>query len=280
MMGQMYGGTLRTWLSIFRIRMMEGFQYRIAALSGATVGTFWGLIEITVLSVFYHHSASPHAGIAAGLSLPQVVTYVWLAQVLFTMQFHGVDGEIGKKIISGDIGVELCRPMHLYSHWFAKTAAGKVAPSFMRGIPILLISLLMPVSYRLIPPASFAGLMCTVLTGISAFILCSAYGMLATSMRMNIPWGDGPIYMMVVLAGVLSGAYLPLRLWPDWMQTFLRYQPFAGYLDYPIQFYLGTMAPREVGWALMMQSLWALTFILLGKWVMDRQLRTVIVQGG
>ena len=37
--------TFKVGLSLFRIRAAEGLQYRLAALSGATVSTFWALIE-------------------------------------------------------------------------------------------------------------------------------------------------------------------------------------------------------------------------------------------
>lgn len=39
--------------SIFRIRFLQGVQYRISALSGAAVSIFWALIEITVTRIFF-----------------------------------------------------------------------------------------------------------------------------------------------------------------------------------------------------------------------------------
>ena len=47
--------TLKAGLSLFRIRAIEGLQYRLAALSGATVSTFWALIEVVILIVFFKY---------------------------------------------------------------------------------------------------------------------------------------------------------------------------------------------------------------------------------
>lgn len=259
---------------------MEGLQYRLAALSGATIGIFYGLINITVLTIFYTRSDNPQAGIAAGLTLADAVSYVWLAQFLVYMQFFAIDSELGQKIVNGDIGLELCRPMDLYGHWFAKSAASKVAPMILRSIPVVIVSVCLPMAYRLMPPASVWGLICMVISAASGFFLCVSYGMLMTAMRINVPWGDGPMYVMALVGNLMSGLYLPLRLWPDALQTFLRYQPFAGYLDLPVQFYIGTIDPTHLSEVLLIQWTWTAFFILLGRWIMKRQLRKIIVQGG
>lgn len=44
---------VKACFSIFRIRFLQGVQYRISALSGAAVSIFWALIEITVTRIFF-----------------------------------------------------------------------------------------------------------------------------------------------------------------------------------------------------------------------------------
>ena len=270
----------RAYLSIFRMKTAEGFQYRIAAAAGASISIFWVYIEIIVYSVFYHHADNPSAGILAGLTLKQLITYLWLSQFLFLMQPMNMDSDILGRIQNGDVSLELCRPLDLYHHWFAKVAAGRLVPLFWRGSIILMVSLLMPGPYRPGPPASLPGLLCSLLSVFSAFLLCSAYATLACVIRLSIKWGDGPIYMLLLLGGVLSGSYLPLQLWPDMLQTFLLLQPFAGYLDIPLRFYLGTLAPEHLIWTLSLQLSWTALFILTGKVLMKKKINRLIIQGG
>lgn len=271
---------VKACLSIFRIKTAEGFQYRIAGLAGASTNIFWGLIEITVYTIFYTYADNKEAGVIAGLSLKQVVSYVWLTQVLFLMQPMSIDGEILGKITSGDVGIEMCRPIDLYFHWSAKTAASKLTPFFWRGSITLLAGMLMPLTYRLSPPASLPGLICMLISIVSAFLLCTAFGMLTCAVRLSITWGDGPTYIIMLVGGVLSGAYLPLQLWPEFMQGFLLIQPFAGYLDIPLRLYLGTMPPGDAVWAIGLQITWTIVFTVIGKTLMSRRLKSIIVQGG
>ncbi len=272
--------TTKAYLSIFRIKTAEGFQYRLAAFAGASISIFWVYIEIIVCSVFYHYSNRPLAGITAGLPLPELVTYIWLAQIMFLMQPLSIDSDILGKIQSGDVSLELCRPLDLYQHWFAKVAAGRLVPLFWRGSIILIVSLLIPAPYGLMLPDSLTALLCTILSTFSAFLLCSAYGTLVCVIRLSVPWGDGPTYMIMLIGSVLSGSYLPLQLWPDFLQPFLLLQPFAGYLDIPLRFYLGALSPDNILWAVGLQLAWSLVFILLGKLLITKKINRLIVQGG
>ena len=275
-----YNSSFKAYFSLFRIKAVEGFAYRLAALSGATISIFWVLIEILVYTVFYHHSDHPTAGLLAGLSLPQVTTYVWLAQIMFLMQPMSVDNEILSKIQSGDVALELCRPLDLYYHWLAKNIAGRLAPLTLRGSILLFAGILAPSPYKISPPASITALLCYLLSLISALLLCSVYVNLICVLRLSINWGDGPTYILLLIGGVLSGTYLPLQLWPDFLQRFLLFQPFAGYLDIPLRFYLGTLPPDSLPWAIGLQIAWILIFLLLGKWLMYQRLRKIILQGG
>ena len=275
-----YLPTAKACMSLFKIKTAEGFQYRIAGLAGASISIFWALIEITVYFIFYTYANHSEAGMIAGLSLKQIVSYTWLTELLLFMQPMSIDNDILTKITTGDVGIELCRPIDLYFHWFAKIASAKLTPLFWRGSITLLFGLLMPATYRLSPPASLLGFLCMLISCGSAFLLCTAFGMLACTVRLNIAWGDGPTYIIMLLGGVLSGAYLPLQLWPDFMQRFLLLQPFAGYLDIPLRLYIGSMPPRDAIWAIGMQLLWILVFIGAGKMLMAKRLKSIIVQGG
>lgn len=274
-----FRNTCKACSSLFRIRMAEGLQYRASAISGVFVSVFWGFLECVLFTVFYTYSDNG-AWNNNGLSLSQTISYVWLAQGLFVLQSMNIDGEIMAKINNGDVGVELCRPMNLYTHWFVKSSAGKLGTSWLRSLATILAGLLMPVSYALGAPASALGFACFLLSVVMAFVLCSAFAMFVTAIRLNITWGDGPTYMLLLFSGILSGTYLPLRLWPDFMQTFLYLQPFGGFADIPVQLYVGSLAPTGALPAIGLQLFWSALFIFAGRSIMTRKLKSIIVQGG
>ena len=275
-----YRQTARACFSLFKLKTAAGLQYRMAGLAGASTSIFWVMIEITVYTIFFTYADNKGGGIAAGISLKQVISYAWLTQFLFLMQPMSIDSEILDKIIKGDVGIEMCRPIDLYVHWFAKIGASRLSPLFWRGSVTIAAGLLMPPSYRLSPPASLSSFLVMLISVFSAFLLCTAYGALVAAVRLNIPWGDGPTYIMMLIAGVLSGGYLPLQLWPRFMQSFLLLQPFAGYLDIPLRLYIGTLPISSAAGAIALQLLWTFAFIAMGKALMNKQLKNIIVQGG
>jgi ABC-2 type transport system permease protein len=104
--------------------------------------------------------------------------------------------------------------------------------------------------------------------------------MLVTSIRVSITWGEGPTSLLMLICGVLSGAYLPLPLWPDFMQPFLYIQPFAGQLDLPVRLYSGAIDPGGAAAVFALQLGWTLVFIAAGRIIMRGKLSRIIIQGG
>ena len=272
--------TLSVSLAFFRMKAAQGMQYRAAGLSGAATGTLWCLIEIAVYTAFYRYAQNRDAVSAAALTLPQMVTYSWIGQALFSLLPHGPDGDILQKIRSGDVALELCRPLDLYAHWFTRAAAGKVAPFVWRGIPILLAGIFMPFGWGVSAPASPAHFLLFLLSCVSMLLLSLSFNTLVAAVRMSISWGDGPMYLMTLIPMVLSGGYLPLQLWPAALQKALLLQPFAGLMDIPLRLYLGTLPLHEAVLAITLQLLWCAVFVLLGRMGMRKRLGSIVVQGG
>jgi len=270
--------------SLFQIRLAEALQYRMAALSGATVSTFWALIEVAVLTVFFTYGNVGAGGSINGMALPQAVSYIWVAQWVHAMSYASIDGNLLGKINSGDIGIDLCRPLDLYWHWFAHTAAGRISGLMMRGTLVLLCGIAISlIGFRNIGmglPASPLHLLLFFVSLLGAFLFSTSFVMFVTAIRMNVRWGDGPMHLIAVTGGIFSGGYLPLQIWPDSMQTFLRLQPFASSMDTPARLYVGSASMQESLLSMLFQVFWIAAFIALGRVIMNRRIKTVVVQGG
>ncbi|MCL2056975.1 MAG: hypothetical protein FWH02_07145 [Oscillospiraceae bacterium] len=252
-------------------------QYRLAGISGALVSIVWTLIEVTIYIVFYTYADNRFN---FTLTLHQVIAYSWVKELIFAMLVFNIDDDIRQKIVSGDVGIELCRPLDLYWHWFAKSSAGRVGMVIFRSGVVLLAGILIPGQYGMSLPASLAGFFAFIVSFSCAFLLCASYAALMCAVRLGITWGEGPVYMLMLMSHILAGGYLPLQLWPDFMQRFLFFQPFAGCLDIPARLYIGAMQPADALPAILLQLGWAAVFVGLGRLIMSRRQRGVIIQGG
>ena len=271
--------TLRACNALFKIKIAEGLQYRATAWAHASVGIFWAALHIVMFTVFYTYGNEE----SASITLTQAISYAWLSQILYSLtalSYLGIDDDLREKIVDGNVSLELCRPLDLYAHWFTKSAANRLGSSLWRIIITIIAAILAPAAFRLALPASTVGFFFFLLSAASAFLLTAAYVMLLTAIRVRLTWGDGPITTLAFLGMLLGGSYLPLQLWPDFLQRILLFQPFAGRLDIPIRLFIGSMPPEDALWAIGIQLTWTIIFIALGKVLMNRNISQLIVQGG
>jgi ABC-2 type transport system permease protein len=146
-------------------------------------------------------------------------------------------------------------------------------------VPVVGIALL-AAPYNLLPPASTGGLLACLLTLVTAWLLSCAITCITYGLLLNIHWGQGPVTILLLAIDLLSGAMVPLQLWPGWMQLFLSLQPFAGLADLPLRLYTGTMAPELVWPSVALQLVWILVFIQAGRMMISRSLKHIVIQGG
>ena len=269
----------RPFLSILRMQLTSRLQYRMALWAGMATNAFWGFVHVVIIMTFYRYGQQGALG--SGMTMTQAVSYAWLAQiVLHLLPNISADGEVREKIRNGDIGVELCRPLDLYAHWYARAVASRLGAFLQRFGFVAAFAMLLPEPYRLQPPASVAGLAASLLAlSMGLLLSCSLVG-IAYVMLLRVSWGDGPVQMLITTVEILSGAYLPLQLWPIWAQRILLLQPFAGIMDIPLRLYIGTLSPNAVWGVLVLQALWMSAMVAFGRLWMKRSLTHLVVQGG
>lgn len=275
------GALMRSYRALFRQQMIAGVQFRAAFWSRLLTNIFWGYVRSVILYAFYVHGAGGAAPEGAALSLPQAVGMVWLSQAAGNLlPGWGMDFAVWNGISRGDVAYELARPLDIYAHWYARALAMRVAPFALAIVPVAGVALLVPGGLGLMPPVSPAGLLACLcaLTGgllVSCATICLSYALL-----MDVRFGPAPANIVLTVSQILSGLYLPLSLWPDWMQGFLTWQPFAGMMDLPLRFYVGAADPALLPQTMAAQLVWAALLIPLGRAWINRNLRKLALQGG
>jgi len=269
--------TLRACRSLFAIRVAENLQYRAAGIANSSISIIWSILQIVIFTVFFTFGDT----VGAAMTLRQAITYAWFTQILWGfVGFLTLDSEIREKVISGNVALDLCRPLDLYAHWYAKTIANRVGRAAWRAAFTLVAAVIVPGAIRLSPPYSIGGFLLFLVSICTGALLCAAFAMLMAAVRVGLTWGEGPTYMLEMAGMLLNGTYFPLVLWPDFLHRFLVFQPFAGLFDIPLRFYLGLMMPRDALWAIGLQIFWVAVFIIAGRVLLNRRITHLIVQGG
>ena len=274
---------VRPYRALFASRFQQMFQYRGAALAGFITQCWWGGLKVMILAAFY--SGSVAAASNAPMTLAQAITYTWVGQALLVLLPWFSDPDVATAVRTGAVSYDRLRPIDFYSLWFVRAAgwiAARAVPraALMLGFAAVLLPLvgLQEWSWRL--PANLVAGTLFMISLALALLLSSAMVMLlniASAASLN---ARGVNALAAAPTILLSGNLLPLSLFPDWMQTTLLLQPFAGVLDIPLRIYFGALQGTAALCFLGVQLFWLAALIALGRWWLGRVLRSLEMQGG
>jgi ABC-2 type transport system permease protein len=263
---------LSAYWALVSARFRTLLQYRAAAVAGMGTQLFFGLVLVMIYEAFYRSSSGPQP-----MAYQDVVTYVWLGQAFLAMLPWNVDRELQALIRSGAVAYELLRPLDLYATWYCRVVALRTAPTLLRSLPIVVAARLF---LGMRPPPSLGSAGAWALAMVGSLLLGCA---ITTLMNISLLWtisGEGLAQLVPALVLVFSGMLVPLPLLPAWAQPVLNALPFRGLIDVPFRLYLGHIPPEQVGPLLAHQLAWTAALVLLGRWVLARGQRRLVVQGG
>jgi ABC-2 type transport system permease protein len=269
---------LRPYQAVFRARFQLLLQYRAAALAGFGTQCWWGAIKVMVLAAFFRASTAP-------MTLSQAIDYVWLAQAFLTMLPGSVDPEIARMVRTGDVAFERLRPLDTYSFWYARAVARRTATPLLRAIPMVItagfvLRMVGASSSALNPPASASAAGLFVVSMLLVIALSAAVSTMMDVITVATLSDRGASTLIGPLIIVFSGNLIPLPLFPDWMQTALRWQPFASLLDTPFRIYTAHLTGAEAAFALARQAVWVVVLVVIGRALMARVATRLQAQGG
>jgi ABC-2 type transport system permease protein len=262
------------YLSLFRARVWTLLQYRAAAVAGFGTQLFWGLIKVMILEAFYRNAKG-----TPPMSYEQVVTYTWLGQAFFMLLPFSAnpDPEVRTMMRSGAVAYELARPLDLYNLWYVRAVAARSAPTLLRALPMFLVAV--PFLGMALPP-SLPSAAAFAVTLLGALLLTSAVNTLITISLLWTVSGDGIARIAPSLALIASGLIVPLPLFPVWAQRIMDFLPFRGMADAPFRLYIGHLPPGAVVEVVAHQIAWIVAFVLVGRALLARGTRHLVVQGG
>ena len=258
--------------AIFRARFKLLLQYRAAAFAGLVTQIMWGFFLSMGLAAYYRSS-----GQTPPMPLNQMFTYIWLGQAMFALLPWNGDGEIRVLVRSGDVAYEMLRPLDLYAFWFARSVALRTAPTLLRSVPLVILALAF---FGMELPATPASGAAFVAAMVGALALSSAITVIASATLFWTISGEGMTQLQLIVVPFCSGMIVPLPLFPEWLQPIMMALPFRGIVDAPYRLYTGNIPATQLGEVMAHQWIWVVALVLIGRWLLSRGMRRVVVQGG
>ena len=264
---------MRAYLELARASFRRYSTYRLAAVAGIFTQSVFGFIRVSVLFA----AIGAAGGTLAGYNDQQAATYVWLGQAMLAAVALFGTSELADRVTSGEIAVDLARPVDLLASYWASDLGRALFQLLARGLPplaigALTIGLALPGSWTAYP----LGLL-SLLLGISiSFLLRFGVNLIAF-------WtldARGFIWLYFVFSGPLSGLYVPVHMFPDWLRTLAYATPFPAAFQTPIDVLSGRVLGPAALVLLTAQLGWMLALVVVVRIVSTRATRRLVVQGG
>ena len=130
-----------------------------------------------------------------------------------------------------------------------------------------------------LPPDPWAAVAWLMAQATALLLSCA----LTTLLNITVIWtltGMGMRNLFPGLITVLCGMIVPLPLLPQGLQAVLRLLPFAYLVDVPFRLYTGHIPVSEAPGLIAAALAWAAALVLLGRHLMSRAMRRMVIQGG
>lgn len=267
---------MKKYISIFKIKLLNGLQYRAAALAGISTQFTWGFLTLLMFKAFYEVSPENFP-----MEFSQLSTYIWLQQAFlsfFAVWFFEFD--ILESISTGNIAYELCRPIDIYSLWVMRSIGLRLSGAVLRCFPVLIISAILPRPYGISPPFSaVSGLLFLVSMALGFVVMVVLVMLIYISTFYTISY-RGLLILFTSVIEFLSGALIPIPFFPKALQNVLYLLPFSATQNTPFLIYNGFVQGDEILKSLGIQLFWIIALAILGKLILKHALTKTVIQGG
>jgi ABC-2 type transport system permease protein len=257
------------WIAAYAFRRYS--TYRVAALSATFTNTVFGFLRAFVLIAVWR--ARPALG---GYDVTDAVTFSFLTQGLIEpVRVFGGSLDLTERIRTGDVAVDLHRPVDLQGWWLADDLGRAAFAVLSRGtLPLvaggLAFSLRWPPS-----PGRWAAFAVAVLLAVLV-----SFG-LRYLVSLAVFWlhdDRGIQAISLVTTMFFSGMIVPLVVFPGPLAAVARTLPWAALVQMPADVFLGTRTDLSAVYAF--QAGWAVALLVAGRLLTMAARRRLVIHGG
>lgn len=270
---------MNCFFAFFRARYRTVMNFKIAAVSGFITQIFFALFRIYIILAF-----SADNTYSSPMKIQSTIIYIWLTQMFFSIVPWNVNWDEFGMIKNGDVAYEIVRPIDLFSMFFSKTLAWRLASSIVRALPILLTNIVVLPFIGLYDISIFCmrwrNIGFFLVSIIIAYILSSLITVFLYSITLMIINASNFIGFFNSIAMLISGTIIPLSFFPSWAEKILDLTPFKGVIDTPAMIVTGEYSTHEIIISILGQIAWCICLWLVSRILLHKSMNRLVLQGG
>lgn len=258
--------------SLIKVGVLETFAFRLKPLMMLSAYPVIMLANYCLYSAIFKNNET-----VAGYTVGQAITYMGIAWLLRSAFNTQTDRLIGSRVRSGDIALDLMRPIYYPALVFWHGLGRSMGRAVIISVPLVVFSAtVLDVS----PPKDFgnwAFLAASIAIGyLMTFSIYLLVGIAAFFIEYNLELS----WTVDMTVRLLAGLLIPLDFFPERIASLLLHSPFKYIYFLPIQIYLGRIPVGEIIPALLTGILWLIGMLTLGHILCVIGARRLSIQGG
>jgi ABC-2 type transport system permease protein len=260
----------------YRALVIAAIQRAITYRGTTLLSLLSGLVWVAVLFYLWRtvYVDQPRLG---NFDWNQMRTYILVSYAVSTLISFSSAARILSAVRTGDIAMELLRPVDYLLFQLAQTFGSALIEGLLGSIIALLLGFLL---LGIAPPVSvLAALLFLISVGLG-FLIKFLITFLVALLCFWTTNGLGLIWAQTAVISLFSGALIPLQLLPGWLRTAALAAPFQGIVYTPVMIYMGAIQGAALWWALGLQIVWVIVLWRLARLMWMPALRALDLQGG
>ena len=241
---------------------------------------FVGLIRVLILiGVFRYFWIALYGGQAtyAGVPIDKALTYAALSLIINPLFSNALIGEVSRRIRSGNILFDVTRPMNFGDLLLFQTLGQATVKLLTTALPLFVLT------YALVGiavPASVVTWLAFLASVSLSFLIAFFIDYIAALWGFWITEASGIRFAKWSITDLLAGVYLPLWVFPGWLQQVALILPFRGINYTPLAIFVGYIEPGRVPLELGFQLAWVIALAVLSRLLYRRAIKMLAIQGG
>ena len=198
-----------------------------------------------------------------GFNLNAIITYYILVKVIDQLYTFKPAKDINDDIISGDLGNYLSKPVNYFNYMMNFGLGRRLARNTISLFIVLLAFIIFP-NYLVLPSSIFnvvVFIIFAIFSWLLYYELAFFIGTLSFWFSETANIRSGIERMM----GLLGGLWIPLAMFPQWIQNGLNLLPFKYLYSNLVLAYQGKLATVDIQNGLVVEAIWVISLFILCK---------------
>lgn len=267
---------MRVYIEFMKNTIQSNMAYKFDAFVRLFSGSLFIFIQVSIWRALFRGAAQVSTDMGA-VTINEMITYAIISSLMSVIISSDAAERIGEKIRSGEVSIDLIRPINFLAYNFSETLGNMGFRTIIEIIPLSIFAIsLWGISY----PSFYSALLFSValINGMLLyFLLAYIMGLLAI-WYMTTAWFFSQIANSLIR--LFSGAFIPLWFFPKTLLKISNVLPFRLIYFTPLSIYLERIEYMESIKLILLQLLWIGILIVVQKIVWHKGVKKLVIQGG